>query len=101
MAANLEKLEAMEHAVHKYLDLLNQADQALEEAINVAEDYESSKGDGPPDVADIRGALTTIQKVIGEFQASENELTAKIKYVKEKAQEHADQQAAAGADPGY
>jgi prefoldin subunit 5 len=87
MSESVEKLQKIDEHVQSALAPLTQADQALEQALAVYEEY-SRTAKNP---ADLRAALTAIRGRIHELTDAHNQLTGEIKQAQEDAAKEKDE----------
>ena len=90
MADSIEDLQGLDQHVQRAIELLNQADQALEEIKLIADKY----APGSSNSANLAQATADVRAMIAGASNKHNDLVAQIKLAQEEVQQQ--QQAAAG-----
>lgn len=91
---SLEELEKMEKHYQRYIDLLNQADRALQEFRVARGDFVKAHHANAPKGTSIEDAITKIEKVLTEATNIHNEVIGHINEAKAEASQRT-------VDPGY
>ncbi len=94
MADSIDDLQGLDQHVQRAIELLNQADQALEEIKMIADKY----AQGSSNSANLAQATADVRAMLAGASNKHNELMAQIKLAQEEVQQ---QQAAADSDNPY
>ena len=82
---SLQALEKMEHHFQRLMDLLNQADQAMQEVRLSNDAFEKAHQMNKHKGTDIEDAITKIEKVLGTVTNIHNEAVAHVRQAREEA----------------
>lgn len=91
---SIDFIESTEKELDHLLNLLTEADQALEQCLKSINDWSTAHNLNPPKAQPLEDALKSIQGVISGYTARRNEFAGQLREAKEEAAQRSD-------DPGY
>lgn len=94
MADSIEDLQSLDQHVQRTIELLNQAEQALEEIKLIADKY----APGSSNSANLAQATADVKAMITGASNKHNDLVAHLKLAQEEAQQQQEQQQTAAGD---
>jgi uncharacterized protein YegL len=88
---SVEAIEAMERHFQRLIDLLNQADQALQEVKVSNDTFEKAHHLNAHKSRNIEEAITSIETVLSQANTIHNEAVARVREAKEEAAQREDE----------
>jgi prefoldin subunit 5 len=83
----LDDLEAIDRMVQQGIGLLTQADQCVEQTLQLATDFNTSHGGSAPTAPMLHQALTDIQSNLHALTDRHNQLVGQINQLRSEAQQ--------------
>lgn len=83
----LEDLEAIDRTVQQATGLLTQADQCIEQTLQMAADFNTAHGSNAPTAPMLHQALTDIQTNLHSLTDRHNQLVGQINQLRSEAQQ--------------